>query len=98
MALPHATPTAIASVEIHPSDIFASKHCLIVAARIGNTISDAILITITYRTDIWGFERPDGVKQTFFVQNPYRFDGLGRCDYLEVERAIDFSRQLWVGC
>jgi hypothetical protein len=32
MALPHAIPAPIAGVEIHPPDILAPKHYLVVAA------------------------------------------------------------------
>ncbi len=48
MALPHAIPAPVAGVEIHLAYILAPKHDLVVAARIGDTIRDAILITFAY--------------------------------------------------
>ena len=96
MALPHTISAPIAGIHIHPPDILAAKHCLIVAARIGNTIRDAILVTIAYRADVRGFERPDGMKQAFFFQSLSRVGGFGRCDHLKVERAVNCSRQLRV--
>ena len=96
MALPHAIPAPIAGVEIHPPDILASKHYLVITAWIGNTVRDAILVTIAYRTNIRGFERPDGMEQTFFIQGSDRLNCLGRCDNLEAERVVNFSSQLWI--
>lgn len=48
MALPHAIPAPVAGVEIHLAYILAPKHALVVPARIGDTIRDAILITIAH--------------------------------------------------
>lgn len=96
MAMTHAIPATVASIEIHLADILAPKHDLEVASRIGDTIRDAILITIAYRTNIRGFERPEGVKQAFLIQGANRFDGLGRCDDFNAVRVVNFGSQLWI--
>ena len=68
LALANANLAAIARIEVHPGDMFATEHVFKITPLVRDTVSHAVLVAIAQTADIGGFKRPHRMHQPFYVQ------------------------------
>jgi hypothetical protein len=91
LAIADANLAAIASLQIHPGDMFSTEHDFEISPLGCDAVSHAILVTIAQATDIRRIECPHGMEQTLLIHPAHRFKRLLRLATL-VLREVDSSR------